>query len=191
MIARSVAQGLLVTFAALAALPVTAAETFDIGLATSGARIDAVAVAARSSTAPTVVLVGGLHGEDGSAAAVRAAVADYERRGKRAVNLLAIPLANPDGAAPAFPPQGVAYREHAESHVLWRWLGAQAPDLVLVAGEGDSGLLAALNSQPVADMGRIPARHWSGKLTDLSVLHGNVEKSEARVELERDRKSVV
>ena len=187
MIARSVARGLLVTFAALAALPVTAAETFDIGLATSGARIDGVAVAARSSSAPTVVLVGGVHGEDASTAAVRAAVADYARRGNRAVNLLAIPLANPDGAAPAFPPQGVAYREHAESQVLWRWLGAQAPDLVLVAGEGDSALLEALNTQPVADMGRIPARHWSGKLTDLAVLRGKVEKSEAHVELERRR----
>jgi unsaturated rhamnogalacturonyl hydrolase len=187
MIARSVALTLLVTFAALTAMPVSAAETFDIGLATSGARIDALAVAARSNAAPTVVLIGGLHGEDGSAAAVRKAVADYERRGKRPVNLLAIPLANPDGAAPAFPPQGVAYREHAESHVLWRWLGAQAPDLVLVAGEGDSGLLEALNNQQVADMGRIPARHWSGKIADLSVLRGNIEESEAHAELERRR----
>jgi len=187
MTARSVAMALLITFAALAVMRVSAAETFDIGLATSGARIDAVAVAARSAAAPTVVLIGGMHGEDGSAAAVRAAVADYERHSRRAVNLLAIPLANPDGAVPAFPPQGVAYREHAESHVLWRWLGAQAPDLVLITGDADSGLLEALDNQQVADMGRIPARHWSGKIADLSVLRGKIEKSEAHSELERRR----
>ena len=59
-----------------------------------------------------------------------------------------------------FHPSGVAYREHAESHTLWRWLGAQAPDLVLIVGE-DFGLAAALGAQTVADMGRIPARQIS------------------------------
>jgi unsaturated rhamnogalacturonyl hydrolase len=187
MTARSAAIALLVSFAALAAMPLSAAETFDIGLATSGTRIDAVGVPARASAAPTVVLVGGLHGDDASAAAVRAAVADYERRGKRAVNLLAVPLANPDGATLGFPPQGVAYREHAESHVLWRWLGAQAPDLVLVAGDADSGLIEALSTQKAADMGLIPARHWSGKIADLSALRGGSEKSDAHAELDRRR----
>ncbi len=187
MNARSVAFGLVIVFAILAARPTAAAEKFDIGLATSGARIDAIAVATRTNSAPTVVLVGGLHGEDGSSAAVRAAVATFERTGSRAVNLLAVPLANPDGAAPAFPPVGVAYREHSESHTLWRWLGAQAPDLVLVAGDDDAGLIDALNSQKVADMGRIPARHWSGKSAELAVLRGPIARSEAHTELERRR----
>jgi unsaturated rhamnogalacturonyl hydrolase len=183
---RLLAVVLLASFAALAALPVVAADTFDIGLATSGSRIDAIAVAATTRSAPTVVLVGGLHGDDASAAAVRAAVASYERRGRRAVNVLAVPLANPDSTALAFPPSGVAYREHAESHVLWRWLGAQAPDLVLVAGDDDSTLLEALNTQKVADMGRIPARHWSGRISDLAEL-STVGISEAHSELQRRR----
>ena len=187
MTVRCAALALLVSFAGLAAMPALATEPFDIGLATSGARIDAIAVPARSSSAPTVVLVGGLHGDDASAAAVRAAVADYERRGKRPVNLLAVPLANPDGAALAFPAQGVAYREHAEANVLWRWLGTQAPDLVLVAGDADFGLIESLGAQQVADMGRIPARHWSGKLADLAILRGSIEKSEAHSELESRR----
>ena len=180
------AIALVAAFAALAALPAAAAELFDIGLATSGARIDALSVAARNGPALTVVLVGGLHGEDGTSAAVRTAVADYERRGTRDVNLLAVPVANPDHAALVFPPQGIAYREHAESHVLWRWLGAQAPDLVLVAGD-DSGLIAALQGQKVADMGRIPARTWSGRIRDLTVLRGGLDRSEAAIELERRR----
>lgn len=183
---RSVGVVLLAASAALAAMPVLAAQTFDIGLATSGARIDAVAVAARSSSAPTVVLVGGLHGDDGSAAAVRAAVTDYERHGRK-VNLLAVPLANPDGAVLTFPPAGVAYREHAESQVLWRWLGAQAPDLVLVAGDDDAGLIEALNTQKVADMGRIPARLWSGKIADLADSRAAIGMSEAHSELEKRR----
>jgi unsaturated rhamnogalacturonyl hydrolase len=177
----------LASFLVLTATPVVAAEVFDIGLATSGARIDAEAVAASVKDAPTVVLIGGLHGEDASTAAVRAAVAAYEKGHGRAVNLLAVPVANPDGTALEFPPTGIAYREHAEANVLWRWLGSQAPDLVLVAGENDFGLSDALSAQKVADMGRIPAHRWSGKGIDRSVLTGHLEKSEAHAELDRRR----
>jgi unsaturated rhamnogalacturonyl hydrolase len=186
MTARSFAIAALASLSVLMARPLIAAEVFDIGLAASGARIDAIAVPASAKSAPTVVLVAGLHGEDGSTAAVRAAVAAYERSHRRAVNLLAVPLANPDGAVLMFPPQGVAYREHAESHVLWRWLGTQAPDLVLIAGD-DAGLAEALNSQTVADMGRIPARLWSGKTDDWTVHPEGIVTSNAHTELERRR----
>lgn len=168
------------------ARPGLAAESFDIGLAASGARIDAMVVEARGKDAPTVVLVGGLRGEDGGTAALRAAVAAYEKRRDRPVRLLAVPLANPDASAAAFPPTGVAYREHPESHVLWRWLGAQAPDLVLIAGNDDAGLAAALGAHKVADMGRIPARQWSGAGDWVKDL-GTVAQSEAAAELERRR----
>lgn len=181
MIARTAA----LLFALLCAAS-AAAATFDIGLATSGARIDAVAVEARAKTAPVVVLIGGLHGDDDSAAAVRAAVADYEKRRDHPVQLLAIPLANPDGIALQFPPTGVAYRERPESHTLWRWLGAQAPDLVLIAGDDDSGLITALGTQQVADMGSIPARRWSATPDWVKAL-GTVAKSPAHVELEQRR----
>jgi rhamnogalacturonyl hydrolase YesR len=187
MIARCTTLVLLACAALLAALPVTAAERFDIGLATSGAVIEAQAVSARSAAAPTVVLVGGLKRDDDSAAAVRAAVRSYGRRFGRPVNLLAVPLANPDGMTLQFAPTGMAYREHAESQVLWRWLGAQAPDLVLIAGDDSAGLAAALNTQEVAGMGRIPARHWSGAMAELDALPSTLEKSAAHQELERRR----
>jgi rhamnogalacturonyl hydrolase YesR len=164
-----------------------AAEVFDIGLAASGAEIHAMAVTIAARDAPTVVLVGGIHGEDASAAAVRAAVAAYESRARKPVNLLAVPLANPDASPAVFPPEGVAYREHAESHALWRWLGGQAPDLVLIAGSDDAGLGEALRTQSVAGMGRILARPWSGRIADLSVLHAVIPKSEAHTELEQRR----
>ena len=175
------------TFLAIAALWAAgagAAETFDIGLAGSGARIDAMAVAARARHAPTVVLIGGLAGEDASSAAVRAAVARHERR-PGGVRLLAVPVANPDRAALKFPPAGVAYRENPESHVLWRWLGAQAPDLVLVAGS-DAGLIAALDVGDVALMGRIPGRAWSGDSAQIPAA-GQITASAAHQELQRRR----
>src|SRR6188472_2101283 len=84
----------LVLIAALAR-PAAAAETFDFGLATSGARIDAMAVDVRADSAPTVVLVGGLHGDDASSAAVRSAFAAYDKARSHRVRLLAVPVANP------------------------------------------------------------------------------------------------
>lgn len=177
---------LLAVAAVFAAPSAAAAESFDIGLSTSGARIDAVAVDASTRTAPLVVLVGGLTGNDATVATVQAAVRSYEQRSERPVRLLAVPLANPDGIELQFAPAGVAYRERSESHALWRWLGAQAPDLVLIAGEQDFGLAAALGSQPVADMGRIPARRWSAAPNWVQEL-GAVARSEAGLELDRRR----
>ena len=163
---------------------VHAATTVDIGLGSAGTRIDALQVEARAKPAPTVVLVGGLAGDDGSTAAVRDAVAAYEK-GRRPIRLLAVPLANPDAAATVFPPTGVAYRENAESHALWRWIGAQAPDLVLVAGD-DAGLIAALESEVVANVGRVPARRWSGE-RDWATGLATLGKSDAHQVLERRR----
>lgn len=174
----------LLLLAALQFAPALAAEISDIGLSTAGTRIDALTVSATAPQAPTVVLIGGLQG-DVDAASVRNAVAQYEKRRDRPVRLLAVPLSNPDKAALQFPPSGVAYREHAESHALWRWLGAQAPDLVLIAGDQDSGLAAALRAGRVAEMGSIPAQPWSGS-SDWSAL-GKIVPSEAHAELDRRR----
>ena len=80
----------------------------------------------------------------------------------------------------------MAYREQAESNALWRWLGAQAPDLVLIAGDEDSGLAAALAAQEVSGMGSIPARRWSGA-ADLSATPEMLAMSGAHAELERRR----
>ncbi|MEO8306692.1 MAG: glycoside hydrolase family 88 protein [Pseudomonadota bacterium] len=189
MIARICGTFMPALLTLLIAGPAATAETFDIGLSTSGTRIDAVAGKAPSNSTLTVVLVGGLHGEDESTAAVRAAVAAYDQSHTRNIRLLAVPLANPDGVALSFPPTGVAYREHSEAHALWRWLGTQAPDLVLIAGD-DYGLAEALRTQKVADMGRIPARRWP----QASQLNGNwisqlgpIAKSEAHAELESRR----
>jgi rhamnogalacturonyl hydrolase YesR len=133
---------------------------YDIGLAQDGTRIDALAVTASRPSAPTVALVGGLTGDDASADAVREAVIAYARRRERPFHLVAVPQANPARAVLEFPPTGVAYRENPEAHTLWRWLGVQAPDLVLIADERDGGLAAALQRERVAGLGAMPARRW-------------------------------
>jgi rhamnogalacturonyl hydrolase YesR len=162
------------------------ATRFDIGLSASGQQIDALAVDATRPAPRTVVLVGGLRGEDAGSAAVRRAVKAYAQRRERPVRLLAIPLTNPDAATLVFPPTGVAYREQTESQVLWRWLGAQAPDLVLIASGDDAGLSLALGTQAVADMGRIPARTWSGDSNWVNKLD-RLARSEAHEEQDRRR----
>jgi rhamnogalacturonyl hydrolase YesR len=175
----------IVSLTCVLALPLHAAELFDIGLATSGARIDAMAVASGAEPTRTVLVIGGLRGSDASVAAVRDAVASFERRRERDVQLLAVPLANPDGATLEFPPTGVAYRERSESHALWRWIGAHAPDLVLIVGDDDAGLATALGEHAAADVGRIPARAWT-RADELAALD-TIPRSEASFELERRR----
>ena len=164
------------TFLLFLTLPAAAAETQIIGQSAKGTHIEASIVPGGASR--TLVLVGGLAGRDASSAAVEKAAKDFEARPEavRPYRLIAIPVANPDAAKLVFPPAGAAYRENTESHVLWRWLGTHAPDLVLVAG-ADSGLAAALRSTPVALTGRIPAKAMEASLPE------SADESEAHREL--------
>jgi unsaturated rhamnogalacturonyl hydrolase len=168
-------------------LAAEAADTFDIGRSSSGTRIDGSVVPGATDDAPIVVLIGGLGGEDESTDVVRAAVERFSAlpTGLRGVTLLAIPVANPDRVPLSFPPSGRAYRESAEANTLWRFLGAQGPDLVLIASEDDFGLAAAVANEPVALMGRIPGRSWSNTDDVTELQARDITPSEARRELKR------
>jgi rhamnogalacturonyl hydrolase YesR len=96
--------------------------------------------------------------------------------------LIAVAVPNPEKNRMAFPPTGVAYRENAESHLLYRWIGLQAPDLVLVVGE-DSGLVDAL-SQRFAFLGVIPASRVEAKPGLLESVPKEIAPSEAHREME-------
>ena len=143
-------------------------------------------VAGRSADSPTVVLVAGLERPDEASDAVARETAAFERipQRQRTFRLIGIARANPDGQPLQFPPSGVAYREHVESHVLWRWLGTHAPDLVLVAGP-DPGLVDALSQNSVIDAGRIPARRVEASTRWLQAVRGEVAVSSAHQELDR------
>ena len=167
-----------------------AAEHWTIGLTTGGTPIEALAIAGPSADSPTVLLIGGLGGTDASSEAVgrEAARVDALPQNRRTFRLLAIPVANPEARPLQFPPAGVAYREQIESHVLWRWIGVHAPDLVIVAAAptgADAGLAAQLSTNVVADIGRIPARRVdpSGPLLDAVAMP--LAASDARQEIDR------
>ena len=181
-------RGLLSCVLACLLLPsvAIAAERWTIGLATSGAPIEAVAIEGRSASSPTVLVVGGLERPDRSSDAVDREAAAFERipQSRRAFRLIAIARANPDAQPLQFPPSGVAYREQIESHVLWRWTGTHAPDLVLVAG-ADAGLTDALTQNVVADVGRIPARRVDASTRFLEPLTAPIALSSARHEIDR------
>jgi unsaturated rhamnogalacturonyl hydrolase len=170
----------------LLATTASAGEQWTIGLAASGRAIEAVAIAGRSDSSPTVLVIGGLQGRDASSEAVAREAAAFEAtpQRRRPFRLIAIAVANPDAQPLQFPPSGIAYREQIESHVLWRWTGTHAPDLVLVAGP-DPGLTEALSLQPVADVGRIPARRVDASTRFLQSLPDRIDASSARQEIRR------
>ena len=178
-----------VALIALLSAPLLAAEPLEIGLSGSGTLIEGLAVSAPAKASRTVLIVGGLSGKDDSVGRVRDAVRQFERRksSRRGFNLLAIPLANPDGAALKFPPTGVAYRENAESNALWRWIALHSPDLVLIVGADNAGLAQSLSSNVVAETGRIPARAAAAKGALPEVDSKNLAPSEARIEMDRRR----
>jgi unsaturated rhamnogalacturonyl hydrolase len=163
-----------------------AAEHWTIGLSTNGAPIEAVIIAGRGPSSPTVLIVGGLQGADQSSDAIAREEAAFEQipQNRRAFRLIAIARANPDKAPLQFPPSGVAYREQIESHVLWRWIGTHAPDLVLVAGS-DPGLVDALSQNIVIDVGRVPARRVDPSTRFLQSLTAGIPLSSAHQEIER------
>jgi rhamnogalacturonyl hydrolase YesR len=180
---------LLLLFALVAPL-LPAAVSRPVGLTSRGTLIEAFGVSGALPTSPTVLLLGGLNGDPATSRMVAAVIQSYEgeRPSLRRVRLLAIPKANPDKSPLAFPPTGVAYRENAESHILWRWIALQAPDLVLIVGAGDSGLAAALSENTVAGVGRIPARVViTVRPETLLSLPRVIPPSEAHVEILRRR----
>ena len=169
-------------------LPVVAiaGERWTIGLSTSGAPIEAVVIDGRSASSPTVLIVGGLERPDQSTDAVVREANAFERipQNRRTFRLIAIARANPDGQPLQFPPSGVAYREHVEAHVLWRWVGTHAPDLTLVAGP-DQGFVDALSQHVVLDVGQIPARRADATKPLIPSLTERITTSGAHAEIDR------
>lgn len=182
----SVAAASLLSFLLWAQTP-AAPELWDVGLATNNMPIQAAVVPGASATSPTVLLIGGLYGKDETADAVEQESRAFAAmpQGRRPFRLLAISLANPEGRPLQFPPAGVAYKENAESHVLWRWIGIHAPDRVLIAGNADFGLAEALSQNAVAFVGRIPAGQTAARPGMLQALPAELPASEARLEIER------
>lgn len=140
-------------------MPLTKPGMQYVGLTPGGIRIVANTVPGPLDASPTVLLIGGLNGNDASAEMVTGEARRFSRtaRNKRRYRLISIPLANPEGSKLVFPPTGTAYRDHAESNELWRWIAMQAPDFVIVVANEDFGMVDALSRNVVAGTGSIPA----------------------------------
>ena len=174
----------------LIAIPAVAADSSYIGIAPKGARIEALAVPGASTASRTVLVIGGIKGDQDSARVVSQEIRKFEaiRQDRRPFKLLAIPLANPEASTLVFPPTGAAYRDNPESHALWRWIAIQAPDLVLIAAaDEDYGLARTLTENAVAGIGRTPARRVDVKagIVDPILALKEIPASEAHRELER------
>jgi unsaturated rhamnogalacturonyl hydrolase len=170
------------------ALQVFGADKLYVGMTATGKRIEAFAVEGAPSAAPTVLLLGGLRGQDESSLLVTNELRAFEalKPAARPFRLLAITIANPDQSTLQFPPEGVAYRDNAESHALWRWIALQGPDLVLIAGL-DAGLANALSDNDVAGFGSIPARVIPLKAGILKTVTSGIPSSAVHQELYKRR----
>jgi rhamnogalacturonyl hydrolase YesR len=167
---------------------IAGAERWSVGLTAGDQAIEALVVPGPTASAPAVLLIGGLQGKDGTVETVGAEAAAFEAlpQARRPFRLLALPLANPDGRPLQFPPAGTAYRDNAESHVLWRWIAIQAPDLIVIAG-ASAGLAEALSQTAPGFVGRIPSVVVAAKPGILQALPLPIAPSEARLEIERRR----
>src|SRR5258708_1341547 len=99
------------------------ADRMAVGLTRTKKVIEASAVSGASRDVPTVLMIGGLDGDENAVPIVTREVNDYAARkqSSRSFRLLAIPQANPDKVSLTFPPAGRAYKDNPESHYLWRW----------------------------------------------------------------------
>ncbi len=156
------------------------ATAFCVSQLHAASAVDAVWNPAPQESAPTVVIIGGLKGRDGT----NAAMEKISQR-RQPFNLYTIKLANPDGGELVFPPTGTAYRENGQSHFIWRWLGLHAPDLVVVVGDQDFGLAEALAQNSVAGVGRIPAIRVRSGADILQTIPKQIAGSDAHREMAR------
>ena len=171
------------------ARPMAAAERWSIGLTANDAPIEAIVVDGASASLPTVMLIGGLQGRDTTVDAVTREAAAFEAlpQSRRVFRLIALPLANPEGRPLQFPPTGTAYKDNPESHVLWRWIGIQAPDLVVTAGESGASLADALLQTAAGFVGKIPSMVVAAQPGMLQSLPSTIVPSEAHLEINRRR----
>ena len=73
------------------------------------------------------------------------------------------------------------------SHVLWRWIGTHAPDLIILEDGEDFGFAEAVESGGIAGFGTIPVSRVTETNTNVSFLQSinDLQRSIARSELER------
>jgi len=148
-----------------------------------------------------VLLIGGLSGHADDAALTLQALEAYLNSASSVVDriaLSAVPVGNMDGlatgAAPGngaggqpstgYPPTGTFYDDahNPECRYLWRWIGMQAPDVVVGLRTGSAGswecsdaasnLATALRATPFTGKDQLPAALATGTPNQLGAIPG-------------------
>lgn len=162
---------------------------WDIGLSSNRTVIEAFGIEANTPAAATILYLAGLDGASEHSGELRSLLNSYSQleSADRPVNLIIIPLANPQAERLNFPPQGSAYKEDPVSNALWRWIAVHAPDLVVIGGEDEFGLSTALQNESVAGVGSVPVQAYSNATGSLDYLlsAASLSASPARQEIDR------
>ena len=161
--------------------------SWDVGLTSDREVISAKGFLTRNDS-PTILYLSGLSGPSASGPSIDTLFEDYVRETDGSgPNLIIIPLANPQSDSLKFPPEGNAYSKNTVSHVLWRWIGTHAPDLIILEGGEDFGFSEAVTSDGIAGFGTIPITRMTETNTNVSFLESmkDLQQSIARSELER------
>jgi rhamnogalacturonyl hydrolase YesR len=169
---------------ALCLLLCASAQAQTIGMSAGQRAIEALSVPAQQMDAPDVVVIGSLSGEAASGNEVRAAYEAYANSPDNFLDVTFIPFANPDRETLAFPPPEPAYSGNWTAWSLWHWLGTHAPDAIVIVGDDEYGLGAAL-AAGFPDLGSIPSVQfdYSNELVDAINGPRNVPTSPAHAAL--------
>jgi rhamnogalacturonyl hydrolase YesR len=163
---------------------------WSVGLSKNRILIEAEGFKNSDKSARTVIIIAGMQGPSSSSAVLSEFYKSYLdlNESEALLNLIIIPQANPQNELLVFPPEGEAYRENSVAHSMWRWLGIQAPDLVVLLDD-DSNLITALQNNAVAGVGEIPAITFSAQSLSLDWLYqqGSLPVSAAKKEIIRRR----
>ena len=125
--------------------------SWEVGLTEERKLITAEGVINNESNA-TVLYLSGLDGNESKNNNLDELVPAYaEVAGPNDINLIVISRANPEGNQLQFPPAGQAYTENTVSHVLWRWIGSHAPDLIIIEPDDDFGFREAITRTSKAE----------------------------------------
>jgi unsaturated rhamnogalacturonyl hydrolase len=163
---------------------------WEVGLSSNRTVIRAQGIRANTPAAPTILYLAGLAGAGEASGRLRSILNAYAQldEQERSVNLITIAVANPEAESLSFPPSGRAYAEDPVSNALWRWIGIHAPDLIILAAEGEAGLVEALESEGIAGIGSIPVQMLSEASASLEFLLQLSAQEESAAALEMKRR---
>ena len=166
----------------LVSLPFThvLAQTWTVGQSRTHSSITAVSVPAQQAAAPRIVVIGSLSGDAASTGTVQIGYEAYVNTAENFLDVTFIGAANPDAETLQFPPPEPAYTGNPTSWSLWQWLGAHAPDAVVILGGDEYGLGAAL-ANGLPGIGSVPSYllDYENELIDGLSGRQNIEVSPA------------